>query len=599
MTASTVEQETTLTTQRSFGLTSKSSLLFLLFGIALVAQLIAARRVIGPYDECLALYGADRVLHGGRPYRDFLTLYGPAQFYLLALCFKIFGVSALVGRVYDAVIRAGIACASFVLVTRLASRKYAIMAFAAVLIWLTCIDDAAYNYSAFPALLLSLVSCIFFSRYLSDPSRTRPLFITGILVGLSVCFRHDFGFYLCLTQLITLAWSNLSTREFGVTMRSSFYTLRRPALVYISGITIVVVPVALLLLWAIPHNDIAFDLFYLPAKVYPKMRSLPFRTFAIPRLLRHPFSWSNRFELQEAIVFFPILACIASAVILFLSRKPHSGLFSSTRQRQIFGLLTILGSLFFIKGLIRVSALQMVQCIVVGIILLVVLLSRLPQLNRAYSIMVGACAFVFLACSAPVILGFFVFTHTNFLDLIHPSRPTSFASTCHPPVGLERIRCLILNPLPEAAIEYVEQRTSPQDKIFVGDGRQDRINTNDIRFYFVSGRGAITKWQEFDPGVQTTLPIQKQIIASMQQYSPKFIILNSAWDDVVEPNGSRFSSGVTALDDYIHTHYAPQATFGTIVILAPTDSNSNLKPPAQPQNKDTSATPHPHSQSSA
>jgi hypothetical protein len=183
--------------------------------------------------------------------------------------------------------------------------------------------------------------------------------------------------------------------------------------------------------------------------------------------------------------------------------------------------------------------------------------------------MVAACALIFLACSAPIVLGFFVYAHTNVVDLTHPGQPNSYSATCHPPAGLARARCLVLNPEPAAAIQYVVQRTSPQDRIFVGAGRHDKIIADDIRFYFVSGRPAITKWQEFDPGVQTTLPIQKQIIASMQEYSPKFIVLNSAWDNLTEPNGSRFSSGVTALDDYIHSHYTPQATFGTISILAP------------------------------
>jgi hypothetical protein len=568
MTAS-IEPQTTFGKNQSVGRDSKPSLIFLLFAIALVIQLLAARRVIGSYDECLALYGADRVLHGGRPYRDFLTLYGPAQFYLLALTFKLFGVSALVGRIYDAVVKAGIACASFVLVTRLASWRYAAMAFTAVLLWLACIDDPAYNYSAYPALLISLISCIFFSRYLNDSSRLRSLFISGVLVGVTVCFRHDFGFYLCIAQLISLVWSTLSDRPSGAKPRSVLPAIRQPALLYISGILLVVIPVTLLLLWAIPHNDIFFDLFYLPAKVYPKMRSLPFRTFVIPQLLRHPFRWSNRFELQEAIVFFPILACIASAVVLFLSHKPKSSLFSDTHQRQIFGLLTVLGSLFFVKGLIRVSAMQMIQCIVVGIILLAVLLSRIPQLSRGYSIMVAACALIFLVCSAPIVLGFFLFTHINVVDLVHPDRPTSFHNTCHPLVGLERARCLILEPASAAAIEFVEQRTSPQDRIFVGAGRHDKIVANDIRFYFISGRSAITKWQEFDPGVQTTLPFQNQIIASMQEYSPKFIVLNSAWDNVTEPNGSRIPSGVTTLDNYIHADYTPEASFGTIAILAP------------------------------
>ena len=571
MTASTLEQDKA-PPYKLLERLSLPSLLALLFAIALLFQLIAARRTIGTFDECLSLYGADNILHGGRPYRDFLTPYGPAQFYLLALLFKIFGTSALVGRIYDACIRAGIACASFVLVTLLSHRKYAVLAFAAVILWLACIDDMAYNYSAYPAILLSLISCLFFSRYLNDSSRIWSLFVAGGLVGATACFRHDIGFYLFLTQIVILIWNILSIR------RSGILPTHRPALCYVAGVAAIALPVALLLLWSVPSSDIFFDLFYLPAKVYPPMRRLPFRTFAIPNLLRHPFSWSNRFELQETIVFFPILVCLMSAITLFLSRKPHSGLFNDTRQRQIFGLLTLLGTLFFIKGLVRVSAMQMIQCVVVGIILLAVLLSRLSRLDRVPAMLVGGVTAIFLASSASVILGFFVFALRNVHDLTDPARPTSFAKTCHPPAGMERARCLIVDPRAEAASEYIEQRTSPHDRIFVGGGRHDKILTNDMRLYFLTGRLATTKWQDFEPGVQTTLPIQNQIIASMQEYSPKVIVLNSAWDNLKEPNSSRFSSGVTTLDDYIHAHYTPEATFGTISVLTPNSSIQSSLP---------------------
>jgi hypothetical protein len=597
MTASILEQDKALP-DKPLEQLSQPVILALLFAVALLIQLVTVRRTIGTFDECLSLYGADRILHGGRPYRDFLTPYGPAQFYLIALCFKIFGASTLVGRIYDACIRAGIACASFALVALLASRRYAILAFAAVILWLTCIDDMAYNYSAYPALLFSLISCLFFARYLNDSFRIRLLMIAGGLVGATACFRHDIGFYLFVTQIVILLWSISSASRSGEITSGTPLASYRPVIFYIAGVVVIVLPVALLLLWSVPVSDIFFDLFYLPAKVYPEMRRLPFRTFVLPRLILHPLSWRNRFELQEAIVFFPILACIASGLILLLSRKSQAGLFRHERQRRIFALLTLLGLLFFLKGLIRVSAMQMIPCIVVGIILLAVLLSRMPSLDRLSTIVVGVVTFIFVACSAPIVLGLIWFTRANVLNLIHPTSPISFVKACHPPEGLERARCLIIDPTSEAAIQYVEQRTSPQDKIFVGNGRHDKILTNDIRFYFISGRGAITKWQDFEPGVQTTLPIQNQIIASMQEYSPKFIVLNSAWDNLIEPNDSRFSSGVTALDDYIHTHYVPQATFGTIIILAP-NTNSTLRPLAHPQNKDTSATLHPHSRSSA
>jgi hypothetical protein len=69
---------------------------------------------VGPYDEGLVLFGADRVLRGDVPYRDFWTLYGPASF--LRRSRDCFGCSArprwsAVGL--DAVVKAAVVGLTF------------------------------------------------------------------------------------------------------------------------------------------------------------------------------------------------------------------------------------------------------------------------------------------------------------------------------------------------------------------------------------------------------------------------------------------------------------------------------------------------------
>jgi predicted membrane-bound mannosyltransferase len=49
-------------------------------------------------------------------------MYGPAQFYVLAAFFKLLGISVWVGRLYDVLVRAGLACICFALTNRLASK---------------------------------------------------------------------------------------------------------------------------------------------------------------------------------------------------------------------------------------------------------------------------------------------------------------------------------------------------------------------------------------------------------------------------------------------------------------------------------------------
>ena len=66
--------------------------------VSIVAQLAWMDATVGTYDEGLVLVGADRVLRGEMPYRDFWTLYGPGSYYLLAGLYRLFGEFALVER---------------------------------------------------------------------------------------------------------------------------------------------------------------------------------------------------------------------------------------------------------------------------------------------------------------------------------------------------------------------------------------------------------------------------------------------------------------------------------------------------------------------
>src|SRR6185312_10215204 len=66
-------------------------------------------------DEGIVLQGADRILRGEVPYRDFFSFYTPGSFYLLATLFKIFGNSFAVARTSIAVVGAGCSVITYLL----------------------------------------------------------------------------------------------------------------------------------------------------------------------------------------------------------------------------------------------------------------------------------------------------------------------------------------------------------------------------------------------------------------------------------------------------------------------------------------------------
>ena len=82
----------------------------IVFAVSFIALALSTTPKLIPYDEGLILTGAMRVAAGAVPHRDFYANYGPGQFYAVAGLFDLFGQSALVERMYDAVVKAGIVC---------------------------------------------------------------------------------------------------------------------------------------------------------------------------------------------------------------------------------------------------------------------------------------------------------------------------------------------------------------------------------------------------------------------------------------------------------------------------------------------------------
>src|SRR5262244_1605743 len=71
----------------------------LIFVVCLAYLCIFLRHSTLEPDEGIILQGAERILHGEVPYRDFFSFYTPGSFYLIALLFSVFGDSFAVARI--------------------------------------------------------------------------------------------------------------------------------------------------------------------------------------------------------------------------------------------------------------------------------------------------------------------------------------------------------------------------------------------------------------------------------------------------------------------------------------------------------------------
>ncbi|HXA26596.1 MAG TPA: hypothetical protein VNW90_30270 [Acetobacteraceae bacterium] len=540
--------------------------------LSLVAMLyltLCMDRTVGVFDEALILLGAARVLDGAVPHRDFYTLYGPGQFYVLAALYKIFGVSVLVERAWDTVVRCCSVVLVFIIVSQAASRGLAILAAAASLV---CLGSfGSFGYPVFPALAAALMGLAFLAPNLGQVWTTSGLVAAGVCAGVIMLFRYDVGFATFGAECALLAfciWFQSWNRA------RCLRTILHCLILFGLGFAVVVVPVAtaFALCGALP--DLVFDVVTFPAEFYVKMRSLPF-----PRLS------SLRADPAAFAVYLPLVLCVAAMPTIVATARYRWGSESvgecggqrrPAREASPWTLLglVILTLVFFGKGVVRVSTIHMAMALITSLALACVLAQPVPGRGLAGRTMVV----VALLAGSVFTLSCLRTGLQNALQNIAWARdpaswelPTSglppASGSCRMPAGLERLACFRTSAATIETILYVQHRTAADDPVFIGLPWHDRIVVSDVLLYFGMNRPPATKWYEFDPGLQTSAPIQQEMVGELQRAKPKLIVIDASWSEVREPNDSVLSSGVTVLDDYLRNAFEPVATFGSNTIM--------------------------------
>ena len=531
------------------------------FILALLLQVIVLNFRVVLYDEGLSLYGALRVFHGQLPYRDFWTMYPPGQFYVYAAAFRLFGVYGIWDRVFFVLFNAISAVAILYILHKLTGRPW-LSRFTVALILLWMCGHASYGFPIYPSLAFIFIATAFLLARWRDGS-ARWTLAAGAALGFAALFRHDLALY----SLVALAAASVAGQlRSGRSLR--YLHTWSDSLRLICLAILVVAPVVIVLLLRVPLSDLYYSLFYVPGVIYPKVRSTPF-----PNLhqIVHGFLHAGHMtlagpalgEAEYNIVWLPLLTvAIALPWIVVQMRSRNIETWKATAYLALF----LLTGLLFLKGLIRVSTLHMTQSIVPAAMLIAILMAEWVSLRPA----LRAGLLFTIAWGLLSVVGTgrrdYDFFRDN-LRLLNPANSYgSFASACHPLPGLERAKCLFLDPHEQQAILFLQSKTAPGEPIFVGVPRYDILFDNDISFYFFSGREAATKWYDLHPGVETTAPIQQEIITSLERNRVRYIIQDN-WPFPNEPNASHISSGVTLLSDYIRRNYSPENEFDEIKIL--------------------------------
>jgi hypothetical protein len=402
----------------------------------------------------------------------------------------------------------------------------------------------------------------------------QPMMGAGALAGVVALFRYDVGAALALVQTCSIGiavWLRQSSR------RPDWRAAASVLLPYWFGITVVFLPVALLFLSVAPIHSWVHDILIYPAKYYVRARRLP-----MPRIY-----WR---ALENIALYLPIPIGLVGLFSAFAYRQEASGIVVERKRRRdnqrqssfliLFGLLSIV---FYFKGIVRICVLQMLLALIPMALSLAVLYEfssrRSVWFHRAVQGVMAVSLFA-ATWSALKEVRVLYLDHGSVLEeLLLPPEAASARAEINwrgQPDTLHTGLWFLFDSDHSKVVSYILGHTSPSETMFIGLSRHDRIFYNDLLTYFVAGRLPATRWSHFDPDLQTRADVQQQMINEIDAQAVRFIVLESAFNQVIEPsNDSSKSSGVTLLDDYIRSNYHPIQVFGDLSLLLRNGAGAN------------------------
>ncbi len=524
----------------------------LLFVVAFVYFLPGIHQSVNIYDEGIVVYSAVRVMEGQLPYRDFWSIYSPAQFYVLAAAFKLFGTTIQTERLLDTALRALVPVFAYLVATRLTNRRIALVAWAGATAWMAYyvysyqFGWVFYGYPAYPAIAFSLAAIWLMTIYFRA-QRARWLVASGVMLGTAALFRHDFGIYCGIGQVAALGLYILlqpapadaaSRRERTAALIRRFI---RALLPYALSAAAVVLPVALVFIVLTPLNELIYDLFTFPTAIFPRFRALPYPPLE---------------SLNSLPFYLPFAVALMSAAAAFLAARRRSA--EGIAYAACIAMLVVFGALAFNQARVRSDTIHTPAFFIPSVVLLVILLRGIPETSGRQS----DAAQVLGALAVLALVLVFAQPLVDRVGLLTDAKRMNPATATE----LPRASTVMVDRNMVQAVLYIQQHTQPQDKIFVGNTFHYKIFVNEPMFYFLAARDAGTRYHELHPGVATTVPVQQEIAADLERNHVQYLVLSNRFERANEPNESSVNSGVTVLDDYIHSHFLPVMQIGPYAI---------------------------------
>ena len=525
--------------------------LALLYFGAWVVMLPRALTGVTIFDEGFMVTGAVMALEGQLPYRDFISTYGPAQYYLLALLFGIFGQDLLVSRLAHLSVVAALPVVAFILASALGGRYWRGPLGAAMVV-------AVLSIKYWPIPSYPVIAALLFLMMASAPLlktsggvSSRDLRVCSLLIGIAGLFRWDFGVFgfAALGVAVVLFWlhsSNPRATALNAAMQAIWPGVAIMALVYLPLLLI-----GDLERW---YREI-FD--YL-RREFPSQRDILFMTPAYFELVDaveardYLGMWRSAFLLVFAAL--PAVVCTTTLVTLAVGYWRRQTL-SKVELAALY--LALLGLMLMNQMRVRPSVWQGYPAFIASVPLMVHLAHRggsriLAGRSRVRDGISIAALTILIAASAA---WFFRSSQTYWSGQLVPladERATGIRVTA----DLVYYRDLV---------NFVKTRTQPGAEIYSGPLSHRRVFANDAIIYFLADRAPATRFVETNTGLISTAAAQHELMSELDHRRVPLIVLIDIASK--EPNLSSVDQGPALLDPYIRARYRATARFGPYTVM--------------------------------
>jgi hypothetical protein len=514
------------------------------------------------YDEGIVLTASMRVAAGQLPHRDFYFIYGPAPLYILAGLYRLFGESILVERLLDLFFRALMVASVYTIASSYFRRSVAACTSLATLGWLFGLYFGSAGSAAIPVSSFNLISTALIIPVFIRTISTRRIFAAGAIAGIATLFRYDTGIALLGIHACVIA--------IGICVRLKSKRLRAFVSAfwpYLPGFALVTLPPALYYLSVASLHPLVHDIILFPSRYYYRARNLPF-----PAISLEGFD-NFAIYLPIAVVSISLYAVVADRLS---ARDNKASAQSELEQQKRCGFLIAFGLLalvMYFKGFVRLGLVQMYLAITPSLLLAAALFQQRFTFRRPVRISIMLVVWLSLLspawCSLREIWDLYHHHSSLPQSVWSAARRTTRAietTWCRTTNSATRGLCFLPDDDRIQAVEFIDSHTRPDQKLFVGVTHHDKIIANDNLIYFASHRLPATRWSHFDPDLQNRYDVQAQIVQELKVNSPPYVVLDSEFDGMHEPNDSSRSSGVTLLDEYLHKTYQYTQTFGRMSI---------------------------------